>query len=157
MDTEVQHKIQAMVRLVDDLEQNKEDVLDGFIAILADMLVQKVFNSVHHLNIFDKKDSVRQFWQALETITKRSWLYEEMILMFNKVKELKRHQRKTIPSWHRVHMELHSEMKCFLCRSKKNLEIHHKMPVSKGGKNELSNYEWCCRKCNATIGNQVLS
>lgn len=37
---------------------------------------------------------------------------------------------------------------CILCGSSDKLEIDHIIPISKGGKNELSNMQVLCSKCN---------
>lgn len=44
-----------------------------------------------------------------------------------------------------------ANFKCTQCRRKANLEtghVHHKVPLSLGGLNELSNFEWLCRSCH---------
>lgn len=38
--------------------------------------------------------------------------------------------------------------KCFTCYTKKNLHIHHIVPMSKGGKSELDNLMLVCNKCH---------
>ena len=37
---------------------------------------------------------------------------------------------------------------CLKCGSTDNLTIDHVVPVSKGGKNEYSNYQTLCWRCN---------
>jgi len=37
---------------------------------------------------------------------------------------------------------------CAYCGSKKNLEIDHIKPVSKGGDNNIENLQILCHKCN---------
>jgi hypothetical protein len=58
--------------------------------------------------------------------------------------------------WHSryISADLRSEVmmrdrnKCTACASKVNLEIDHKVPVSKGGKSEKENLQVLCRSCN---------
>lgn len=45
---------------------------------------------------------------------------------------------------------------CLICGSKENLEIHHIVPISKGGTNEIENLAILCRKCNREIRNTIL-
>lgn len=51
---------------------------------------------------------------------------------------------------HEVYQELKKIQKCQMkeCKSSKQLEIHHKIPVSKGGSNEKSNLIVLCHKCH---------
>jgi len=37
------------------------------------------------------------------------------------------------------------ELKCVICNSYENIQLHHKIPISKGGKNTLSNVEFRCK------------
>ena len=41
---------------------------------------------------------------------------------------------------------------CVKCGSKKNLEIHHIVPLAKGGSNRLENLQLLCRSCNRGKG-----
>ena len=41
---------------------------------------------------------------------------------------------------------------CLSCGSKKNIELDHIMPISRGGKNKLSNLQPLCKKCNTSKG-----
>ena len=44
---------------------------------------------------------------------------------------------------------------CIQCKSKKNLEIDHIVPISGGGSSEDSNLQLLCRKCNRTKHNRT--
>jgi 5-methylcytosine-specific restriction endonuclease McrA len=37
---------------------------------------------------------------------------------------------------------------CCYCGSSDKLQVDHKVPKSRGGKNERANLQWLCRKCN---------
>lgn len=39
---------------------------------------------------------------------------------------------------------------CRYCFSTENLTLDHKIPISQGGKNEISNYQCLCFRCNGT-------
>lgn len=43
------------------------------------------------------------------------------------------------------------EYKCVLCSKTSFLQIHHIIPLSKGGTNNLSNMETVCRNCHEEI------
>ena len=45
---------------------------------------------------------------------------------------------------------------CAICGSKENLEVHHIVPISKGGTNEVENLAILCRKCNREIYNRII-
>lgn len=38
--------------------------------------------------------------------------------------------------------------KCFYCKSKENLTIDHKTPLSRGGTDDLNNLQCLCESCN---------
>ena len=38
--------------------------------------------------------------------------------------------------------------KCRYCKSKENLTIDHKIPLSRGGTDDLSNLQCLCKRCN---------
>lgn len=44
---------------------------------------------------------------------------------------------------------------CVSCGAKERLEIDHKIPVTKGGTNELDNLQVLCRSCNSSKGNKL--
>ena len=43
--------------------------------------------------------------------------------------------------------------KCRYCHSTENLTLDHKVPLSKGGKNEKSNLQCLCEECNSMKSN----
>ena len=45
---------------------------------------------------------------------------------------------------------------CSLCGAKENREIHHIVPISKGGTNETENLAILCDKCNSKIRNKIV-
>ena len=40
---------------------------------------------------------------------------------------------------------------CAICGSKKQLEMHHKIPISHGGSDEVSNMIYLCKKCHKNL------
>ena len=44
---------------------------------------------------------------------------------------------------------------CNYCKTEDNLQIDHVIPVSKGGKNHISNYQILCGKCNNRKSNKL--
>ena len=45
---------------------------------------------------------------------------------------------------------------CSLCGTTETLEIHHIVPISKGGTNETENLAILCDKCNRKIRNKIV-
>ena len=45
--------------------------------------------------------------------------------------------------------------RCAKCGSRKNLEVDHIYPISKGGKTEMSNLQTLCHRCNVRKGNNI--
>lgn len=45
--------------------------------------------------------------------------------------------------------------KCLQCGSTNNLTIDHVIPLSRGGKNHISNYQTLCGSCNLKKGDKV--
>lgn len=58
----------------------------------------------------------------------------------------------------KLYKELKSVRKCEKCKKKfkKQLEIHHKVPVGAGGTNERSNLMVVCTKCHKKLDAEVL-
>jgi 5-methylcytosine-specific restriction endonuclease McrA len=46
--------------------------------------------------------------------------------------------------------------KCSVCSSKKNLEIDHIIPVSRGGTDDFNNLQLLCSRCNLEKSNMIL-
>jgi 5-methylcytosine-specific restriction endonuclease McrA len=55
----------------------------------------------------------------------------------------------------RVEILRRDDNKCQECGSTSQLEIHHIMPVSRGGSDEMSNLITLCRQCNNAIGDRI--
>lgn len=45
--------------------------------------------------------------------------------------------------------------RCLKCGCPHSLTIDHVIPLSKGGKNHVDNYQTLCRKCNSKKGNTI--
>ena len=45
--------------------------------------------------------------------------------------------------------------RCVKCGSRRNLEVDHIYPISKGGKTEMSNLQTLCHRCNVRKGNNI--
>jgi len=48
----------------------------------------------------------------------------------------------------RKYINIIPKKKCAYCKSRENLTIDHKIPVSLGGKNEAKNLQCLCERCN---------
>lgn len=46
---------------------------------------------------------------------------------------------------------------CAICGTSGNLEVHHIVPISKGGSNEEENLAVLCPRCNQKISNKVIA
>lgn len=55
----------------------------------------------------------------------------------------------------------YKEKKCRYCKSKENLTLDHKVPIVQGGKDDVSNFQTLCMRCNGTKSglshNQVMN
>ncbi len=45
--------------------------------------------------------------------------------------------------------------RCVKCGSRRNLEVDHIYPISKGGKTEMRNLQTLCHRCNVKKGNSI--
>lgn len=50
---------------------------------------------------------------------------------------------------------LKDDSKCIKCESSEKLHLDHIHPISKGGKNDISNIQILCGKCNMKKGNRT--
>lgn len=44
---------------------------------------------------------------------------------------------------------------CIVCKSKEKLHLDHIIPITKGGRNEVSNIQLLCSKCNISKSNKI--
>ncbi|NER00841.1 MAG: HNH endonuclease [Cyanothece sp. SIO2G6] len=44
---------------------------------------------------------------------------------------------------------------CRHCGSQQNLSVDHIKPISKGGSNDMSNFQTLCRRCNSRKGDRI--
>lgn len=67
----------------------------------------------------------------------------------------------TATKWGSMRKKIAPEVKkrdnytCQNCGSKSNLTIDHIVPLSKGGTNDLTNFQTLCRPCNSSKGNRA--
>lgn len=61
----------------------------------------------------------------------------------------------TLAEW----MELRKQFdnRCAICREVKKLSVDHIIPISKGGKNDISNIQPLCMDCNRKKSNKILT
>lgn len=45
--------------------------------------------------------------------------------------------------------------RCFYCYSKEKLHVHHRLPISRGGLNEMANLDVVCQNCHNKIHKQI--
>ena len=51
---------------------------------------------------------------------------------------------------------LNKQSKCKICGSTENLQIDHIIPISKNGKNEETNIQILCSKCNRKKSDKII-
>lgn len=67
-------------------------------------------------------------------------------------------QRKEFSSIRKKHVAQLLEIadyKCQECGKRDNLTVDHVIPITRGGKNELNNFQILCRSCNASKNNKL--
>lgn len=68
-------------------------------------------------------------------------------------------ERRQIPSgwaWGRRRDQVHKrDQVCVRCGSTSTLEVHHRIPLNRGGTNELANLELRCRECHGAVHGRV--
>lgn len=80
------------------------------------------------------------------TMINKKQCYEAQVLADN----LKLHKpRRNLTHNKRQRILKRDRYCCVYCGSKENLQIHHKIPVSKGGNNSDKNLETICVDCHA--------
>lgn len=47
------------------------------------------------------------------------------------------------------------DFQCHYCKSTKDLEVYHIIPLSKGGKEDEDNMQILCKKCNRSKSNKL--
>ncbi len=66
-----------------------------------------------------------------------------------------RNEFRKIPTQRRWEVWERDNFTCRKCGSRKNLEIDHIFPVSKGGDNTIENLQTLCKSCNSKKGNRI--
>lgn len=151
-----QKKIDIIKQIAADIELPIDSVFNLVILCLEQARIEKL-NDPSMLNEYlHREDGLKRYWEWVERKTKRQWEYEEMMMLWKIVKCLNtKHVRDPIQPIERLYLLLNKTYKCFKCNKRNiKLEIHHKIPVSKGGINNIDNYEWCCPTCNKILGNK---
>ena len=144
-------------RILSDIKYSELDFFKIVEDILVDMRSRRFTQKKLVSEYLCKQDGFNQYWSFLEKITCRKWRHEEVLRLWMDANKSQKRKRDRIPLMHRLYLALEKPSHCFVCGSKDNLEIHHKNPVSRGGKNALGNYEWCCPKCNKEINNKRIN
>jgi len=73
-------------------------------------------------------------------------LYEEMMETRKENRKIPKHVRRALFKKY--------DSKCFSCGSKDKLEIHHIVPICKGGTSELENLLLLCNNCHCVVSNR---
>lgn len=75
-------------------------------------------------------------------------LGDEIVIVHNRKKNKKKYRRK-IEEETRINVLKRDKEKCVICGNNSRLHIHHKIPVSDGGTDDLDNLETLCDLCHA--------
>lgn len=85
------------------------------------------------------------------------YLYQEELKYFNE-RESARNAKNRLRMYANLYNRdmrkvlLNADSVCAECESTENLQLDHKHPVMAGGRNELSNLQILCKKCNRQKG-----
>lgn len=155
---ELTSQLESINLLLSDIGISKIEFLEKVNDVLEHMRIERLNDARVVKEYLQLKNGLEKYWRWVEKETKRKWPFEKIYKLWHILQILNScNTREPIPAADRLHMILERALNCFNCNKKFNLselEIHHKHPVSKGGKNEISNYEWCCKKCNQKLGNK---
>jgi hypothetical protein len=79
----------------------------------------------------------------------------ELKVISNFLSNYKPPVRVNIPYSVRHYIRILNNNKCSNCRSDKDLEIDHKLPISRGGTDDIDNLTLLCKECNLKKSNLI--
>ena len=103
------------------------------------------------------RDSLDHVFQGplCEQLEAVGWLHEEHgYVMLSGFTQAHR-ERKSLGS--KVRSEVLSAGKCRVCKSTKELQVDHDIPVSRGGSSDIDNLICLCRACNSKKGTRTFA
>ena len=55
-------------------------------------------------------------------------------------------------TWGEIRARVHErDQACVRCGSRRQLQVHHRVPLASGGSNDLTNLELLCRACHKSL------
>jgi 5-methylcytosine-specific restriction endonuclease McrA len=149
---------EVVTTLLADIGIKKRDFLELLIDVLEKIRIDLLNSPKIVKEYLARPDGLELYQHWVEKETKRKWSFDSVYKLWEAIRILNGNTvREPIPISDRLYMCLERALKCFNCGKNlplSGLQIHHKQPVTKGGKNKIDNYEWCCPTCNKKIGNK---
>lgn len=84
-----------------------------------------------------------------------NWLAKK--LLSSKYFNIPKKNRPYISSKIRWNVFEKDNYQCVFCGNKKELEVDHIIPIAKGGKHTMANFQTLCRKCNEKKSDEILN
>lgn len=154
-----EHQLLQIVSLCKDIHRDVDLLLETLVWSLEEERIRYLTPPEETLREMKNSRNCKElFWKHVEEMTNRSWTYEEVEKVWDRVsRAYEKFARQPIRFEDALRLYWTTKEECAHCHKKPpevKLQIDHNIPVSKGGSSGYDNLQFLCGKCNMEKSNK---